>query len=109
MVTLGFGSYAGGSELFLGLQLAHGSGQALAIDSYRNPNDTVFVRAETYAATIIIAGSTSTQVLKRTVEEIRKPKPAPKAPPGVVRDPPVDRPPAEPRPKLPSQPPEPPR
>ncbi len=108
LLTLGLGSYAGGSELFLGMQLSHSWGQALAIDSYRDPNDAIFVRAESYAATLIIAGSTSTQALRRTVEELRKPKPAPNAPPGVVREPGPPKqetiPPVTPPPETPTKP-----
>jgi len=68
--SFGIGSYGGGTDLLLGVQLGYGWGQAIAVNPYVIPNQWVTVDLQSYSAMIVFAGATSFRSIGRAIEKI---------------------------------------
>jgi hypothetical protein len=70
-LSFGIGSYGGGRDLLIGLQLDYGWGQALVVNSYQTPNAWSVIDTQTYTATAVLAGTTDLRTIGRAVEKVK--------------------------------------
>ncbi len=70
-VSFGIGSYGGGRDLLIGLQLDYGWGQGLVVNPYQLPNEWSVIDTQTYSAMAILAGTTDLRTIGRAVEKVK--------------------------------------
>ncbi|MGD0526497.1 MAG: hypothetical protein ABSE49_15220 [Polyangiaceae bacterium] len=69
-VSLGIGSYGGGSDILIGAQLGYAWGESMAVNPYVLPNDWAVVDTRTYSVMLILAGATDFRSIGRAVEKV---------------------------------------
>jgi hypothetical protein len=83
-LSFGIGSYGKAEDLLIGAQVGYGWGQTLAVNPYVVPNDFVVIDTQSFAALVVLAGSTNLRTLARAVNAVEhivtdgKPADAPK-------------------------------
>ncbi len=112
-LSFGIGSYGGGRDILIGLQLDYGWGQALVVNPYQVPNTWSVIGTQTYSAMAVLAGATDLRTIGRAVEKVRNAvftgtpdEPAPASPASPPAAPKAPNP--EPAPASPSAAPKPP-
>jgi hypothetical protein len=68
--SLGIGSYGQEGALLIGVQLGYGWGEAVTANPYVVPNEWAVVDTRTYAAMVILAGSTNLRAMGRAMEKV---------------------------------------
>jgi hypothetical protein len=69
-VSVGIGSYGGGSDILIGTQLGYAWGQSMAVNPYVLPNDWAVVDTRTYSVMLILAGATDLRSIGRAVQKV---------------------------------------
>lgn len=70
-VSTGVGSYGGGTDLLMGVQLSYAWGQALGVNPFVLPNAWATMDVSTYAAMLILAGTTDLAAMAKAVEKVK--------------------------------------
>lgn len=69
-LSFGIGSYGAAENLLIGAQVGYGWGQTLAINPYVLPNDWAVIDTQSFAALVILAGSTNLRTLARAMNAV---------------------------------------